>query len=849
MVREGRKTILLVEDEAIIALAERQTLEKSGYDVITAASGEKAVEKVDSEAGIDLVLMDVNLGRGIDGAEAAKRILEKRDIPVVFLSSHTEPDVVEKTEAISSYGYIVKNSGDTVLLASIRMAFRLSDAKMREKREHRALVHSYDLMRYIIEHNRTAIAVFDRSMNYLYVSRRFLEEYNLAEKDVIGKNHYEMNPHIPEKWRAVHRKALAGEAMSVEDDPLVLEDGCTEYIHWDCRPWFEADGSVGGIVLYTEVNTQRKRAEEAARLNADMFRKAFQLSPDAININRLSDGAYVSVNPGFTSNTGYTAEDVLGKTSMEIDIWADPEDRARLAAGLREKGSVYNLEARFRRKDGSIETALMSAAIIELDGEPHILSVTRGIGEIKRIQEESRKREAVHQAMIANISDVIAVVDSEGVVRYKSPNIRKYFGWSPEEWIGRSGFDSVHPEDLERVKEAFARIVAKENESVAVECRYRCKDGRYCYVKITGVNLLHDPNISGVLVNYHDISERRSEAERMKVALKKLQFHLENGPLAYVEFDRNFRITAWSKTAEAFFGWKAEEVLGKRMDEFPFIHEDDLEAIKSLGRDMLLAKKFGNVHVNRNRRKDGAVITCQWYNSVLLGDREDEFSVLSLVLDITESLKAEERILNLLREKELILKEVHHRVKNNMSVVISLLGMDEAAMENEAARTVLADAAGRVRSMMVLYDKLYRSQDTGFVAAREYFPALVKEIVSLFPRKTPVRIETRIDDVTLSARLLSPLGIIVNEFITNAMKYAFAGREDAAIAVTLARQGNRLTLVFEDNGQGMPEGVDAKSTQGFGLQLVEMLVKQVRGSLKMELNRGTRFIIEFGIEG
>ena len=132
------KTILLVEDEAIIALAEARLFAAAGYRVEVAHSGEKAVEVALADPRIDLVLMDIDLGRGIDGPEAARRILAARDLPLAFLSAHTEPAVVERTEGITSYGYIVKNSGETVLLASVLMAFRLHEARrsLRDREEH-----------------------------------------------------------------------------------------------------------------------------------------------------------------------------------------------------------------------------------------------------------------------------------------------------------------------------------------------------------------------------------------------------------------------------------------------------------------------------------------------------------------------------------------------------------------------------------------------------------------------------------------------------------------------------------------------------------------------------------------
>lgn len=131
--RKRASTILLVEDESIIAMSEKATLERYGYQVHVVYTGEAAVEVALSDSSVSLVLMDIDLGSGIDGSIAAERILADRDVPIVFLSSHTEPQIVAKTEGITSYGYIVKDSGETVLIASIKMAFRLAEAKQEIK--------------------------------------------------------------------------------------------------------------------------------------------------------------------------------------------------------------------------------------------------------------------------------------------------------------------------------------------------------------------------------------------------------------------------------------------------------------------------------------------------------------------------------------------------------------------------------------------------------------------------------------------------------------------------------------------------------------------------------------------
>ena len=214
--------------------------------------------------------------------------------------------------------------------------------------------------------------------------------------------------------------------------------------------------------------------------------------------------------------------------------------------------------------------------------------------------------------------------------------------------------------------------------------------------------------------------------------------------------------------------------------------------------------------------------------------------------DITERKRAEEKINALLEEKELLLREVHHRIKNNMNTLVSLLSLQSETMEDWKAVAALEDAKNRLQIMSVLYDKLYRTENLREMSIKHYLPALVDEIIDVFPNKASVQIETRIDDFVLGVKLLSPLGIIVNELLTNAMKYAFIGRDDGMITVSAAIKDQCATLVIEDNGNGIPETIDIENSSGFGLQLVGRLTKQIGGTIKIERENGTRFVLEFG---
>ena len=180
-----------------------------------------------------------------------------------------------------------------------------------------------------------------------------------------------------------------------------------------------------------------------------------------------------------------------------------------------------------------------------------------------------------------------------------------------------------------------------------------------------------------------------------------------------------------------------------------------------------------------------------------------------------------------------------------MNAIYGLLKIQAGAQKNKEANDVLQNAAGRVLSMSVLYDKLYRSEDNGAISIKKYLTALIDEIVGTFPQKPAVKIETSIDDVILSSKILSPLGMIINELISNTMKYAFNGLDEGLIAVKVLKKEAHMSITIMDNGPGIPESITFDNSPGLGMQLVEMLVKQINGSITIERGRGAKFIIEF----
>lgn len=223
-------------------------------------------------------------------------------------------------------------------------------------------------------------------------------------------------------------------------------------------------------------------------------------------------------------------------------------------------------------------------------------------------------------------------------------------------------------------------------------------------------------------------------------------------------------------------------------------------------------------------------------------DLENRLSGRIMDLEINER-----KVQTLLAEKELILFEVHHRIKNNMSMIVNLLTLQIDSMKNKEAIGALRNAIGRLKAMGVLYDKLYRSDDVNAISLADYLPSLIEEIISVFPDRYKVEIDTDIENIKLDVQRISCVGMIVNELISNTMKHAFTERGNGAISIGASHSGDTVTILYEDDGSGIPPGISVTNPQTFGLKLIAGLAAQIDGALDIDRERGTRVTLTFPI--
>jgi PAS domain S-box-containing protein len=267
----------------------------------------------------------------------------------------------------------------------------------------------------------------------------------------------------------------------------------------------------------------RNHAQKKLRDSEERFHSAFLTSPDSININRLSDGMYVDINEGFSKLSGYTREDCIGKTSLELNIWDDPRDRDRLVDGLRKNGSVENLETVFRLKDGSKRVALMSARVFSLQGVPHILSVTRDMTEWKKAILALQESELKFRSVVENAFDGIYLITNQRFI-YSNQRFCEIMGYSADEILSDTFDFLVTLTDKSRdlvERRRQARIRGEQIPGI-YEFEIRTKDGQIKEVEVSTVKLdSHDEvQILGIM---RDITERRRLFEELVKARDKAE--------------------------------------------------------------------------------------------------------------------------------------------------------------------------------------------------------------------------------------------------------------------------------------------------------------------------------------
>ena len=319
---------------------------------------------------------------------------------------------------------------------------------------------------------------------------------------------------------------------------------------------------------------------------------------------------------------------------------------------------------------------------------------------------------------------------------------------------------------------------------------------------------------------------------------------------AIISVDQTQRIIMFNQGAEKIFGYSADEALDQLVDilmpgRFGEAHR---QYVPDFGKSPIAARRMGEREGIVGRRKDGTEFPAE--ASISKVDIEGIRIYTVILRDMTQHREAEERIKASLREKEVLLKEIHHRVKNNLQVVSSLLNLQSRGIHDERTRQKFKESQNRVQSMALIHEQLYQTSKLSLIDYPEYIRQLAAHLFrSYHVSSTRIDLTTRIDDVRLSVDVAVPCGLILNELVSNSLKYAFPDGREGEIRIELHNSGDHeVTLTVADDGVGLPEEVGFWDTKTLGLRLVGTLVRQLNGNVEVDRSGGTAIRISFAPE-
>lgn len=563
-----------------------------------------------------------------------------------------------------------------------------------------------------------------------------------------------------------------------------------------------------------------------------------EAAPDAIVVVD-ANGKIVSVNQLTEQMFGYGRDELIG---APIEMLVPSRYRTQHVAqrrGYSEQPRTRPMgegqELAGRRKDGSEFPVEISLSPLETERGRLVISIVRDVTQRKQA-------DASFKALLESAPDGIVVVDSNGRIVIANEQAGRIFGYRRDELLGQP-VELLVPERSRPGHDGLRRGYARDPHTRPMgegrELSGRRKDGSEVPVEISLSPLrTHDATL--VISIIRDTTQRRQ-------AEAKFRGLLESAPDGIVVVDASGRIVIANTQAERLFGYTREELVGQPVELL--VPERYRAAHVPTRQGYFSAPKTRPMGAGRpltGRKKDGTEFPVEISLSPL--ETEQGTLVTSIVRDITERREAEEKVKYSLQEKEVLLKEIHHRVKNNLQVTSSLLKLQSNYIQDPHARELFAESQNRIRSMALVHEKLYQSSDLSRIDFADYVESLAALLFRSFGAAAhDVTLDVAGDQIFLTIDTAVPCGLMINELLSNCVKHAFPDGRRGRIEIRVtAEESKRFSVSVRDDGVGLPTGIDIHQTETLGLQLVSTLAQQLRAEVEIFRAGGTEFRIHFG---
>jgi PAS domain S-box-containing protein len=822
-----------------------------------------------------------------------------------------------------------------------------------------------ELLQSILESPQDMI-IFSLDTDYNYLAFTTSHKKTMKKlwgQDIeVGKNvlDYVPDPEIKKQLKDDFDKALRGDHFE-----YIRKYG-NENIpdqYWENRfaPIINKDNSVAGLTAYVTNITRRVEVEKEITLEKQISDSIINSLPGVFYLYN-KEGKFYRWNKNFEEVTGYTALEM--EEAHPLHFFSDDEKEL-----VSERiGNVFvtgedSVEANFVSKDGSKTPYYFTGAAINFKGEECLLGVGIDISEQKKIEKEIIFEKQLSDSIINSLPGVFYLFNKEGEYLRWNKNLEEIANYTSDEIKNAHPLNFFHEDEKELVSERIGNVFVTGEDNV--EADLLTKEGNRIPYFFTGVSMNYkgEDCLLGVGI---DISEQKKAEQKHAEVLQQLQNHLYNSPLGVVEYDSDLNIISWSKRCEDIFGWTEQEMLQK--NAFDLIYEQDKPKTEVIANELKRGSVDSNISHNRNHTRSGKIIDCVWYNTVVKNSSGEIKTVMSLVEDITEKKKAEQKIKenekryralienspyciheldkngvllsinrsglemmgveneedflgitydklvdptqskkilelfskslkgesiqfeftkdekhflssfipitggksevqkvmgitqditerkkseeiieNSLKEKTTLLSEIHHRVKNNLTIVSGLLQLQKNEVKDEKVTAAFEQSINRIISIAMVHELMYKSPELSSINIQTYLDMLVPAIsAAMNDHNRNIEFDIEIDEYKLNINQAIPIGLLLNELITNSFKYAFQDQEEGMIKIKLDADGEKVTVLYEDNGSGFGDDSNFDKPKNLGLNLIHTQLQQLDAIYTVDTR--DKFKLEFTFE-
>ncbi len=962
----------------------------------------------------------------IEFTQKGKVTVDKIKAGVESIQNH-EKEILNKRllEASSSSSYTLTNLviGNFFAFTLLIFAVILLNRNINKRKEvERSLEENRNWLATTLESIGDAVIVTSKIGEIIFMNKvaEQLTGWKSSEANGLLIDHVFniINEESREKANDPIQNVVGSRKVVGLDDNTILITKNNEEIPIDdsAAPIIDDKGNLIGVVMVFRNISERRKSEKEILNNQKFIKRIADSLPSILYIYDLKGPRISYSNYKIAEILGYRSDEVINMGQSFFEKYIHPEDFTKLRSNFAnyynaKDNEILTYEYRILNSDGKYRWFRSHEVVFSRNEEGAVTEILGSAFDIttrKMLEHELQKYSGHLEELVDNrtnelkaanrkLKDEIVeraraernIIDAEEKFRslvenalvgiyilqddtyvYVNPKYEEIFGYGKKEMTGLNAWEVVLKEHRPFVMENIRKRIENEVKSIQYTFKAVRKDGSVIDVEVKGSSMMFNGKIS-IIGTLQDITERLKAEQELRNSRQKMLLHVERTPLAVIEWDMNFSINEWNESAERIFGWKREEVIGKKAS---VIIPDEAKHIVDKVWVDLVRKSGGERSTNENITKDGRKILCEWYNTPLIDDNDVVIGVASLVEEITERVKAEEllkqqreylrtvidtdpnfvfakdwdgrftlvnkavaenygtssesligktdadfntnidevehflnydrevirtgepkfiseekvtnsisgetkwyqtikvplkgsngemQVLGVaaditarkaaeeitqrsLKEKELLLKEIHHRVKNNLQIIVSLLKLQSKFVFDPRDLDIFNKSRSRVETMSLIHEKLYKSIDISQIDIGNYLKDLVSHLLKAYNvNSAKIEFSINAENILMTIDTAIPCGLIVNELINNILKHAFPDGYIGKIELNLRRSGENVVLEVIDNGIGIPESFDLDNSDSLGMQLIDTLVKQLDGIVEVNRTNGTRFVIEF----